>query len=153
VKPNIEFTYNPREPQVQKLLSKLIQEQDVERPKLEYKHSHNNKDFFTLSTSPQDTAKPLSRRRSSTTTLVKELLHLTLEERDKQQKEMKLIEDKPTENVELKTLVIELEQDDEFFKLLLKELEQAADLQSITEQKFKHNISDLETRMTKVVIQ
>lgn len=124
---------------------------------MEYKHSHNNKDFFTLSS--QDNIAPetaLRRRRSSAETLVKELLNLTLKERDKQLDTEDTTEQETTKDIdkpELKTLVIELEQDDEFFRLLLKELEQAANLQSVTEQKFQNDISDLETRMTKVVTQ
>lgn len=150
IRPNIEFIYNPKEPKIQQLLSKLLhQQQQQERPTLEYKHSQNNKDFFTLA-HPEATIR--RRRRSSASTLVKELLNLTLEEKDRTRKDP----DQPTADTtdtqaERKTLVIELEQDDEFFKLLLKELAQAADLQSVTEQKFQHNISDLESRMTRVV--
>ncbi|OAD06065.1 hypothetical protein MUCCIDRAFT_138363 [Mucor lusitanicus CBS 277.49] len=94
-------------------------------------------------------------RRSSTVTLVKELLTLTLEEKDrikdaeeKEDQETKEVQEKHEKHI--KTLVVELEQDDEFFKMLMEELQQAAMLQDVTTQKFQHDISDLETRMTKV---
>lgn len=93
-----------------------------------------------MATDNQVIAAP-AKRRNSTVTLVKELLNLTLQEKQ------------PTEpRGELKSLVIELEQDDEFFKMLMQELSQAALLQDVTAQKFEHDISDLEGRMTKVVI-
>lgn len=98
-------------------------------------------------------------RRNSTVTLVKELLTLTLEEKDKiKEKESAEESDEPKQKEEtqekhekhIKTLVIELEQDDEFFKMLMEELKQVAMLQNVTAEKFKHDISDLESRMTKV---
>lgn len=52
---------------------------------------------------------------------------------------------------ETRSFVIELEQDDEFFKLLLKELNEASKLQDETTEKFKQDISALESRMSKVV--
>ncbi|CAO3650208.1 unnamed protein product [Mucor fragilis] len=194
VKPNIEFTYDSKEPKVQKVLEKLLSSStsasdQVERPKLEFKRSHNNKDFFALSPAANAADEDASandkgsdqhdetaledceqqqqeeriaikspavkrQRRSSTVTLVKELLTLTLEEKDKIKDIEK--EDQETEEVQekhekhIKTLVVELEQDDEFFKMLMEELQQAAMLQDVTTQKFQHDISDLETRMTKV---
>lgn len=191
VKPNIEFTYDSKEPKVQKVLEKLFSSSPlatdhVERPKLEFKRSHNNKDFFSLSTATDDDSlandkdadqhdettldnqeqqqqeerfvikspSVIRQRRSSTVALVKELLALTLEEKDRIKDAEK--EDQETEEVQekhekhIKTLVIELEQDDEFFKMLMEELQQAAMLQDVTSQKFQHDISDLETRMTKV---
>ncbi|GAA5799442.1 SPX domain-containing protein [Helicostylum pulchrum] len=165
VKPNIEFTYDSEEPKVQKVLSKLMSlqsTQEIERPKLEFRKSVNNTDFFSLSSAPL--SPPLSvvsedqvitspgirtQRKNSTVTLVKELLNLTLEERDRVKDTEPIVQEiQPQKH--LKTLVIELEQDDEFFKMLLEELNQAALLQDVTSQKFKHDISDLESRMTKV---
>lgn len=188
VKPNIEFTYDSKEPKVQKVLSKLLSSSTtaadhVERPKLEFKRSHNNKDFFSLSTAAAANDESADRhddttlddspderilikspavkrqRRNSTVTLVKELLILTLEEKDKiKEKEGAEESDEPEQKEEtqekhekhIKTLVIELEQDDEFFKMLMEELKQVAMLQNVTAEKFKHDISDLESRMTKV---
>lgn len=114
---------------------------DQESPKLEFKKSHDNKDFFSLAADDQVIIAP-AKRRNSTVTLVKELLNLTLQEK-------KEIVSK--EKQDIKSLVIELEQDDEFFKMLMQELSQAAMLQDVTTQKFEHDISDLEGRMTKVV--
>lgn len=114
---------------------------DQESPKLEFKKSHDNKDFFSLAADDQVITAP-AKRRNSTVTLVKELLNLTLQEK-------KEIVSK--EKQDIKSLVIELEQDDEFFKMLMQELSQAAMLQDVTTQKFEHDISDLEGRMTKVV--
>jgi E3 ubiquitin-protein ligase BAH len=181
VKPNIEFTYDPKEPRVQKVLEKLLNTSSnhitIERPKLEFKRSHNNKDFFSLSMADTEEAPVLLQtpavmtRRNSTVALVKELLNLTIAEKDKgktkceedlEEEEELEEEEKPVEIVEtlnitkekpvrqLKTLVIELEQDDEFFKMLMEELNQAASLQDQTASKFKQDISALETRMSKV---
>lgn len=181
VKPNIEFTYDSKEPQVQKVLSHLFssssssnKEDQVEKPKLEFKRTLDNKDFFALSTGKNNEENALEeeeeivkspavqrQRRNSTAVLVKELLRLTLEERDnpkptatvnqKEQEDASSGEKEKKPEKHLKTLVIELEHDDEFFKMLLEELEQAASLQDVTSERFKEDISTLETRMTKVV--
>lgn len=177
VKPNIEFTYDSKEPQVQQVLSRLLssnKEDKVEKPKLEFKRTLDNKDFFALSTTSsrneEDQEKEKEeeeeeivkspavqrQRRNSTAILVKELLRLTLEERDNpkstaNQKEQEDVGEEKKHEKHLKSLVIELEQDDEFFKMLLEELEQAASLQDATSERFKEDISTLETRMTKVV--
>jgi E3 ubiquitin-protein ligase BAH len=74
-------------------------------------------------------------------------LNLTLEEKREKKEE---IEQQKRER-QLKTLVIELEQDDEFFKMLMEELQQAATLQDQTTARFKSDINNLESRMTKVV--
>lgn len=176
VKPNIEFTYDSKEPQVQQVLSRLLssnKEDKVEKPKLEFKRTLDNKDFFALSTTSsrneEDEEKEKEeeeeeivkspavqrQRRNSTAILVKELLRLTLEERDNpkstaNQKEQEDVGEEKKHEKHLKSLVIELEQDDEFFKMLLEELEQAASLQDATSERFKEDISTLETRMTKV---
>lgn len=181
MKPNIEFTYDPKEPKVQKVLEKLLNTSPddlaIERPKLEFKRSHNNKDFFSLSVAGTEDAsspevllqtpavKQQKQRRNSTVVLVKELLDLTIAEKDrvKIKTEEEEEEEKPVETTEetpsviedklarhLKTLVIELEQDDEFFKMLMEELNQAASLQDHTATKFKQDINALESRMSKV---
>ncbi|KAI8647015.1 SPX domain-containing protein [Parasitella parasitica] len=180
VKPNIEFIYDSEEPKVQKALSRLLSSSAtaaaasdyLERPKLEFKRSQNNKDFFSLSTDAAATkgdttledqdehilvkAPTVKRqRRSSTVTLVKELLILTLEEKDRikdreSSERLDSEENREKHEKHIKTLVVELEQDDEFFKFLMEELQQANMLQNFTSQKFQHNISDLEMRMTKV---
>ena len=170
VKPNIEFIYDAEEPKVQHVLAKLISakngnsdSEEEERPKLEYKRTMDNKDFFSLSTSILDSPEsnnqqPLEevvkspavkrQRRNSTVSLVKELLNLTLEEREKPKEKEK---EEDTHTKHFKSLVIELEQDDEFFKMLLEELQQATLLQDQTNERFKQDISELESRMTKVV--
>lgn len=193
MKPNIEFIYNPNEPKVQKVLGKLLNvssdQQAIERPKLEFKRSHNNKDFFSLSVvdaeNTSSTQVPLQtpavkqhrQRRNSTAVLVKELLNLMMAEKVKVKNEEEAAEE-TEEKVEkdaeetgetnsmrieetstsmdeksvqhLKTLVIELEQDDEFFKMLVEELNQAASLQDQTASKFKQDIDVLENRMAKI---
>lgn len=142
-------------------------EEDMEKPKLEFKRSQNNKDFFTISNSFSDQKTVVSpgvqrQRRSSAVLLVQELLALTTQERTKKQEENDETEKNEEEEEEekennhtdeskLKTLVIELEQDDEFFKMLVEELQQVSMLQDVTTQKFKQDISELEHRMTKVV--
>ncbi|CAO3620315.1 unnamed protein product [Mucor hiemalis] len=160
VKPNIEFTYDSKEPQVQQVLSRLLSsnKDKVEKPKLEFRRTLDNKDFFSLSSGKEQVVEEVVKspavqrqRRNSTAVLVKELLRLTLEERDNNQKTVNRNtgEEKKHEK-HLKSLVIELEHDDEFFKMLLEELEQAASLQDVTSERFKEDISTLESRMTKV---
>ncbi|KAI8326973.1 SPX domain-containing protein [Choanephora cucurbitarum] len=165
VKPCIEFSYDPSEPKVQQMLSKLLissetPNQDADRPKLEYKRSHNNKDIFSLSSSVSSGEENVlhspaftRQRRDSTVQLVKELVKLTLAERDriKDSHEHEDMTERAElmERGQLKTLVIELEQDDEFFKLLLAELDQAAKLQNVTSQRFEEDINSLESCMTK----
>lgn len=131
----------------------------VEKPKLEFRRTLDNKDFFSLSSGKEQVVEEVVKspavqrqRRNSTAVLVKELLRLTLEERDNNQKTVNRNtgEEKKHEK-HLKSLVIELEHDDEFFKMLLEELEQAASLQDVTSERFKEDISTLESRMTKVV--
>ncbi|KAI8370410.1 SPX domain-containing protein [Radiomyces spectabilis] len=48
---------------------------------------------------------------------------------------------------EIRSLVIELEHDDEFFHMLMTELQEAAKLQSATSQQFERDVIDFETRM------
>jgi hypothetical protein len=161
VKPNIEFTYDSKEPKVKEVLARLLSVQEIERPKLEFKRSHNNKDFFSLSSSLENNEQVIKspavqkQRRNSTVTLVKELLNLTLQEKDKVKEESEKTEEEEEKTEEkherhLKTLVIELEHDDEFFKMLLKELNEATVLQDATSERFQQDISSLESKMTKV---
>ncbi|KAI9470040.1 MAG: SPX domain-containing protein [Benjaminiella poitrasii] len=156
VKPNIEFTYDAEDPQVQHVVSSLLLTNDdsiMERPKLEYKRTHDNKDFFSFSMQQQQQDKEQQviqspaikrQRRNSTSVLVKGLLNLTLEEKYHPQRP-----EGQEHQGQLKTFVIELEQDDEFFKMLMEELQQAAQLNDMTSKKVKSSISDLETRMVK----
>ncbi|KAI8333485.1 SPX domain-containing protein [Choanephora cucurbitarum] len=142
------------------LISSETPNQDADRPKLEYKRSHNNKDIFSLSSSVSSGEENVlhspaftRQRRDSTVQLVKELVKLTLAERDriKDSHEHEDMTERAElmERGQLKTLVIELEQDDEFFKLLLAELDQAAKLQNVTSQRFEEDINSLESCMTK----
>ncbi|KAI7906620.1 SPX domain-containing protein [Cokeromyces recurvatus] len=151
VKPNIEFTYDTKNPQVQKMVSCLLSTNKndmLEKPKLEFKRSQNNKDFFGLILNKEQEAVEASdvkrQRRDSTVVLVKELLSLTLEKKQHPEQEDE------DEERNLKTLVIELEQDDEFFKMLMEEIQQAAQLNDINSKKITNTISDLETRIVKV---
>lgn len=100
---------------------------DSENPKiqdilsrLEYKRSFDNKDVFSF-TEPNQ---------SQVVSVVKELLHTPL--------------DHP------KTIVIELEQDDQFFNLLIQELEDATEMQDKTAQRFQKDIGVLESNLTQV---
>lgn len=50
-----------------------------------------------------------------------------------------------------KTLVIELEQDDEFFQMLMRELNQITSVQEVAKTKFEKDVSDLEHRLNALV--
>ncbi|KAF7732129.1 hypothetical protein EC973_006384 [Apophysomyces ossiformis] len=145
VRPCIQFTYDSNQPQIQPLVKRLIHG-DEDRPKLTYKWSQNDTDFFTL----PDTELPegtIRRRGSATAALVKELMDLTIHKEEKKN-------DKEEDDIEdhiprMRTLVIELEHDDMFFQVLMTELEQAVSLQDKTSQKFENSVQELETEMVK----
>ncbi|KAI8992296.1 SPX domain-containing protein [Pilobolus umbonatus] len=149
IKPNIEFTYDPHNPRIQKAVEQLIEQEsrnEEDRPKLEYKRTHDNKDFFSVSNKSLENVTPdyVTTKTHSTVLLVKELLLMTLEAK------RHMVEDHIDDATPLKSIVIELEQDDEFFKTLLKELDQAVDLQSLTSKKLQNDICQLESSMCKV---
>ncbi|CAO3625639.1 unnamed protein product [Cunninghamella echinulata] len=78
-------------------------------------------------------------RRNSTAKLIRELTQLTLHKNENNK-----------ENGEMKSVVIELEQDDEFFYMLVTELQGSVRLQKDTYDKFETDINDLEKRMVKI---
>jgi hypothetical protein len=123
VKPNIEFIYDQKEPKVQEIMSRLI---TAENPKLKYKESHDNKDIFSFTKEKSSQSEMID--------IVKELFHITSES-----------------DSDNKSIVIELEKDSEFFNLLIKELTNAIRLQDETAEKFKNDISALESKMIKLV--
>ncbi|KAI9309357.1 SPX domain-containing protein [Cunninghamella echinulata] len=144
---------------------------------LEYRHSSNNVDFFALNYKKEEEEKEIvnnkeeekidgkekdkqqhqqkestlmdededevnitkRERRNSTAKLIRELTQLTLH-KDENNKE----------NGEMKSVVIELEQDDEFFYMLMTELQGSVRLQKDTYDKFETDINELEKRMVKV---
>ncbi|KAG0763240.1 hypothetical protein G6F57_003061 [Rhizopus arrhizus] len=122
VKPNIEFIYDQKEPKVQEIMSRLI---TAENPKLKYKESHDNKDIFSFTKEKSSQSEMID--------IVKELFHITSES-----------------DSDNKSIVIELEKDSEFFNLLIKELTNAIRLQDETAEKFKNDISALESKMIKL---
>ncbi|KAI9257399.1 SPX domain-containing protein [Sporodiniella umbellata] len=120
VKPNIEIFYDSERPEVQEILSRLVQ------PGLEYQRSYDNKDVFSLTKAERNQSEAMM-------DVVKELLNMSLDQNNRQ-----------------KSIVIELEKDDEFFKLLIKELTDATTLQEKTAEQFKKDVHVLESKMTRV---
>ncbi|KAG0169633.1 hypothetical protein DFQ30_003471 [Apophysomyces sp. BC1015] len=141
VRPCIQFTYDSNQPQIQPLVDRLIHG-DEDRPKLTYKWSQDDTDFFTLPNTDLP-AGTIRRRGSAAAALAKELMEMTIHK-----------EEKENENGEelvprMRSLVIELEHDDMFFQVLMTELEQAVSLQDATSQKFESSVHELETEMAK----
>ncbi|KAG1141971.1 hypothetical protein G6F37_006146 [Rhizopus arrhizus] len=122
VKPNIEFTYDTNEAQ-EEILSRLR----TSRPKLEYKTSYSNKDVFSINKFNQS---------KDVVDIMKELLSMTLEEK--------------SGNEQRRSIVIQLEQDNEFFETLLNELTEAHKLQDETAEKFKNQVVTLQTELTRL---
>lgn len=61
-------------------------------------------------------------------------------------------EDDGIEEIErTKTLVIELEQDDEFFQMLMRELNEITNVQQEAKDKFEKDVYDLENRLSSLV--
>ncbi|CAO3684155.1 unnamed protein product [Rhizopus stolonifer] len=121
---NLKYYFTGKPPHVKPNIEIIY---DSENPRiqdilsrLEYKRSFDNKDVFSFTESNQ----------SQVVSVVKELLHKPL--------------DHP------KTIVIELEQDDEFFNLLIQELEDATEMQDKTAQRFQKDIGVLESNLTQV---
>ncbi|CAO3610455.1 unnamed protein product [Cunninghamella blakesleeana] len=79
------------------------------------------------------------KRRKSTAKLIRELTQLTLQK-----------DDEKKEKGEMRSIVIELEQDDEFFYRLMTELQSSVRLQKDTFDKFETDIDELEKRMVKI---
>ncbi|KAL0083653.1 SPX domain-containing protein [Phycomyces blakesleeanus] len=110
---------------------------------------------------------------SDTVILIKELMNLAVHDQERQHMMHAIAEEglniKETQNTgepdeimdcdeeistddpHMKTLVLELEQDDEFFYTLMMEMDLASKLQATTSDKFKLDIDGLESQMAKVV--
>lgn len=95
--------------------------------------SSNDKDEDEINLTDQ-------KRRNSTAKLIRELTQLTLQ-KDGSNKE----------KGEMRSIVIELEHDDEFFYRLMTELQSSVRLQKDTFDKFETDINELEKRMVKIV--
>lgn len=172
VHPCIEFIYDPNESHVEELLDKIISKEEAgsdsntsstSRPKLEYKRTENDTDFFTLSKKDERilTSDTMQRRQSAAAELFRELMDMTLSSKEGADRisdittdgevEISSTVESGKENKDMRSLVIELEHDDEFFATLMTELQQAAVLQDMTSQRFKQDVNELERRMTKLV--
>jgi E3 ubiquitin-protein ligase BAH len=163
IRPCIRFTYDTSNNKVMALLSDLIDEQGdaplltrtAPRSPLEYQRSQDNTDFFTLINNPapitetpatttndQDehyfAAQP-SPRRNSTAQVIRDLTELTLHK------------DEDGKRGQVRSLVVELEQDDEFFYMLMTELQSAVRLQHKASDRFEADINALEKQMVQVV--
>ncbi|KAI9015306.1 SPX domain-containing protein [Phycomyces nitens] len=144
------------------------------RPEIEYKGTQNDTDFFSISrrgshSSVQIEEDRLSRRESDTAILIKELMNLAVHDHEKQHmlhaiteeglnikeihtagpEEMESDDEEEDGDPRMKTLVLELAQDDEFFYTLMMEMDQASELQTTTSDKFKLDIDGLESQMVK----
>ncbi|SAM09554.1 hypothetical protein [Absidia glauca] len=160
IRPCIRFTYDTSNNKVMALLSDLIDEQGdaplltrtAPRSPLEYQRSQDNTDFFTLINNPAPTtetpttndqdehyfaAQP-SPRRNSTAQVIRDLTELTLHK------------DEDGKRGQVRSLVVELEQDDEFFYMLMTELQSAVRLQHKASDRFEADINALEKQMVQV---
>ena len=170
--PCIEFIYDPAQSHVEELLDKIISKEEsgsdhntlnVSRPKLQYKRTENDTDFFTLSKKDERilTSDTMQRRQSAAAELFRELMDMTLSSKEETERISDITTDGEVEitntvqvekeKKDMRSLVIELEHDDEFFATLMTELQQAAVLQDMTSQRFKQDVNELEKRMAKVV--
>lgn len=147
-----------------RVLQQLINNQrtdddEQETAKLEYNRTVNDTEFFTL-TSNGTQPEQRRRRQSAATILCRELLDLTLNHRQQEDRITEIKEEDELEDGEenssesanqMRSIVIELEYDDEFFHTLMTELQQAAVLQDITSHKFEYGLNVLEHRMSRLV--
>lgn len=157
---------------MEELLEKIISKEENEsdnnacnasRPKLQYKRTENDTDFFTLSKKDERilTSDTMQRRQSAAAELFRELMDMTLSSKEETDRISDITTDgeveisnkleRGQENKDMRSLVIELEHDDEFFATLMTELQQVAVLQDMTSQRFKQDVNELERRMAKLV--
>lgn len=153
---------------MEKIISKEENESDnntcnASRPKLRYKRTENDTDFFTLSKKDERilTSDTMQRRQSAAAELFRELMDMTLSSKEETDRISDITTDGEVEisnkvetgkeKKDMRSLVIELEHDDEFFATLMTELQQAAVLQDMTSQRFKQDVNELERRMAKLV--
>ncbi|CAO3592375.1 unnamed protein product [Absidia cylindrospora] len=175
IRPCIRFTYDSGNKKVTELLSNFIDDQKERpldpsnsnettmlKPPLQYQRSQDNTDFYTMTMMHTDANKVNNydditemdeissinqndmdehhRRRNSTVKMIRDLTELTLHE-DESKKE---------HNDEIHSVVVELEQDDAFFYMLMTELQNAARHQHKTSHRFEADIDELKKRMVKV---
>ncbi|KAI7872403.1 SPX domain-containing protein [Spinellus fusiger] len=140
------------------------------RSDLEYKGTLDNTDFFSLSqrdssTGVQHNECVLDDQAKTTALLIKALVSLTMDEknnysisqqnahestnRDSSDSDMSNAPVDP--NAFMKTLVIELEYDHEFFYKLVVGLQQTEKLQEEASEKFKSDIDGLESQLVRAV--
>ncbi|GAB5585647.1 hypothetical protein Unana1_00547 [Umbelopsis nana] len=160
----IKVTYLENDPRVQQLLQpakNLADGSDEQSGALEYRYSRNDTDYFSLSPpavqTPLDgsSEEKIARRRrssSSSSKLAKTLLELSLKGPETHSHQPIVRDDEDIQVLPVtKTLVIELEQDDEFFQMLMRELNQITSVQEEAKTKFEKDVSDLEHRLNALV--
>jgi flagellar hook-basal body complex protein FliE len=160
----IRITYLENDPRIQQLLkpTELVgDDQEVQPTPLEFRYSKDDTDYFSLSPPQPGLMSDLQlkengsprRGSSSSAKLAKTLLDLSLHERKDQSLQPKAsAEDDGIEEIErTKTLVIELEQDDEFFQMLMRELNEVTNVQQEAKNKFEKEVYDLENRLNSLV--
>ncbi|KAI8070925.1 SPX domain-containing protein [Gongronella butleri] len=215
IRPCIKFTYNASNKEVDELLSGIIGDKTKSHPKLAYQRSHDNTDFFTLTSADEDdgddadadhedngndalalgkhqnaeknspaaapgssksellqvpspgssSSSAAKRRRSSAAKVIRDLTELTLSDRDSTPAADPVPSDSPNSSdsdsivtvrrdsassKQMRSIVVELERDDEFFYMLMTELQGAARLQAKTYDRFEADVGELESRMLQV---
>ncbi|KAI8140701.1 SPX domain-containing protein [Fennellomyces sp. T-0311] len=182
VHPCIQFTYDPDQSRVDDLLARVVAKntpddssESEQKPKLHYRRTENDTDFFTLirnaetipptddhvpsdtesvHSSDSDSSSVKRRRKSDAQLFFRELMDTTLSTNRISELttdgEIEIVSSEPSQKKQMRSIVIELERDDEFFTALMKELDEAALLQDITSQQFEHDVNELERRMAKV---
>ncbi|KAJ2964817.1 hypothetical protein NQZ79_g363 [Umbelopsis isabellina] len=165
----IRVTYLEDDPRIKQLLSPAKTPGiplDEQASPLEYRYSKNDTDYFSLSPPPrtnsltEDTSevKITGRRRSSSSSskLAKTLLELSIKGNNSANATVSTVkETEEPEEIQViprqKTLVIELEQDDEFFQMLMRELNQVTSVQQEAKAKFEKDVDNLENRLQALV--
>ncbi|KAI8575994.1 hypothetical protein K450DRAFT_258860 [Umbelopsis ramanniana AG] len=159
----IRITYLENDPRIQQLLKPTEvagNDQEVLPTPLEFRYSKDDTDYFSLSPPPlsvlsdQQLRENVSSRResSSSAKLAKTLLQLSLNESKEHNHQPRTSEHDGIEEIErTKTLVIELEQDDEFFQMLMRELNEITDVQEEAKNKFEKDVYDMESKLSSLV--
>ncbi|CAO3681456.1 unnamed protein product [Umbelopsis ramanniana] len=158
----IRITYLENDPRIQQLLkpTELVgNDQEVQSTPLEYRYSKDDTDYFSLSPPRMSQMSDLAlkengsprRGSSSSAKLAKTLLDLSLHEPKDQSLQPKVSDDGIEEIERIKTLVIELEQDDEFFQMLMRELNEVTNVQQEAKNKFEKDVYDMENRLSSLV--
>ncbi|ORZ20260.1 SPX domain-domain-containing protein [Absidia repens] len=171
IRPCIRFTYEGSKKEVTELLSNFIgnqkkrtldsssNESTMLKPPLEYQQSQNNIDFYSMTMTHTDANKVNTydddselgeiaiinqndmyehhRRRTSTAKIIRDLKEMMVDKG----------EPKIEHNDEVHTVVVELEEDDAFFYMLMTELQNAARHQHKTSDRVEADIDALKKRM------